>query len=72
MIATDMIYMARNDEYDVAYILTADGDFSPVIEKVREAGKKVFVASPVHGNEIGKAADVFIFMERGHFQGCWR
>lgn len=72
MIATDMIYMACNNEYDVAYLLSADGDFSPVVEKVRKVGKKVFVASPAYGGEISRAADVFIPLRREYFHDCWR
>ena len=71
MIATDMVSMAYEDKYDTAYLLSADGDFTHAIKKVRDTCRKVFVASPVPGNEISKAADVFIPLDRRFFDGCW-
>ena len=71
MIATDMCSMAYENAYDAAYLLSADGDFTPVMEKVRGLGKKVFVASPVEGYEIAGAADTFIPMKEDFFNGCW-
>ena len=71
MIATDMVSMAYENKYDIAYLLSADGDFTHAIKKAREIGPKVFVASPVPGNEISKAADLFIPLDRRFFNGCW-
>ena len=71
MIATDMVSMAHKDAYDVAYLLSADGDFVPVIDKVRETGRKVFVASAAPGYELFKAANTFIRLKRDFFHGCW-
>jgi len=68
-IAVDMVRMAYEDKYDVAYLLSADGDFVPVLEAVRSRRKKVFVASPVVGYELKKAADAFIFLENKWFFG---
>ena len=70
MIATDMVSMAYEEKYDVAYLLSADGDFTHAIKKVRDIGRKVFVASPVPGNEISKAADTFIPLDSGFFDDC--
>ena len=55
-IAVDMVRMAYEDKYDVAYPLSADGDFVPIVEAVRLRWKKVFVALPVVGYELKKAA----------------
>lgn len=71
MIATDMVSMAYENKYDIAYLLSADGDFTHAIKKVRDTGRKVFVASPVPGNEISKAADTFIPLNSSFFDGCW-
>ena len=71
MIATDMVSMAYEDKYDIAYLLSADGDFTHAIKKVRDTNRKVFVASPVPGNEISKAADSFIPLKKRFFDGCW-
>ena len=72
MIATDMVSMAYENKYDVAYLLSADGDFTPAIEKVREAGQKVFVASAAPGYKLSEAANAFIRLKRDFFHGCWK
>ena len=71
MIATDMVSMAYEGKYDTAYLLSADGDFTHAIKKVRDTGRKVFVASPIPGNEISKAADTFIPLDSRFFDGCF-
>ena len=64
-IAVDMIMMA----YDVAYLLSADGDFVPAVEAVKSKGKKVFAASPATGRELKNAVDTFIPLRREWFFG---
>ena len=73
MIATDMVSMAFEDKYDVAYLLSADGDFTSAIKRVKETKpeRKVFVASATSGYEIARAADTFIRLNRGYFHECW-
>ena len=39
--AIDIISLAYEDKYDTAVIVTGDGDFEPVIEKLKEMDKKV-------------------------------
>ena len=56
MIATDMISMAYDDRYDVAYLLSADGDFTPVVKKIKEMGRTVFIASPSSGAQLKAAS----------------
>ena len=72
MIAVDMISMAHRDIYDVAYLLSADGDFTPAVDEVREMGKKVFAASPLYGAELAARVNTFIPMKRDFFTGLWR
>ncbi len=69
-IAVDMVGMARRDEYDVGYLLSADGDYTPVAAEVRRLGKKVFAVSPSHGNELSKAVDLYIHLRPDWFQDC--
>ena len=71
MIATDMVSMAFEDQYDVAYLLSADGDFTPAVQKVRDTGRQVFAASASPGYKIAQAVDTFIPMKREFFHGCW-
>ncbi len=70
-IAIDMVSMAHEDEYDVAYLLSADGDFTPAVQRVRDIGKKVFVLSPALGNELAQVADIFIPLQKENFHDCW-
>ena len=68
-IAVDMVTMACADQFDTAYLLSADGDFVPAVEAVKSKGKKVFAASPVVGRELEKAVDTFIPLKREWFSG---
>ena len=68
-IAVDMVTMAWADQFDTAYLLSADGDFVPAVEAVGSRGKKVFAASPVVGRELQKAVDTFIPLKREWFSG---
>ena len=68
-IAVDMVTMAYSGQYDVAYLLSADGDFVPAVEAVKEFGKKVFAASPASGYELGKVVDHFIPLKKDWFLG---
>ena len=72
MIAVDMISMAHRDAYDAAYLLSADGDFTPAVDEVRDIGKKVFAASPLYGAALAARANAFISMKRDFFAGLWR
>lgn len=40
-IAIDVVSLAYEDAYDTAVIVSGDGDFLPVIKKVKELGKSV-------------------------------
>lgn len=41
-IAIDLVSMALKNDYDVAYLLSADGDFVPAVEEAKNSGKKYF------------------------------
>jgi uncharacterized LabA/DUF88 family protein len=72
MIAVDMVAMAQRDEYDAAYLLSADGDFTPVADAVRRCGKKVYGASALHGAQLAAAVDTFIRVRPEWFRDCYR
>lgn len=63
-IAADMVRGAAQDLYDVAYLLSADGDFSYVVKDVQSFGKRVIVATPGTSYHLTEAADVFIHLRR--------
>ncbi|MGR3983912.1 MAG: NYN domain-containing protein [Gammaproteobacteria bacterium] len=68
-IAVDLVGMAQRDEYDVAYLLSADGDFVPAVEEAKRLGKKVFAASAMEGRQLGNSAHAFILLQRQWFSG---
>lgn len=43
-LATDMILFACRNHYDVAILVSGDGDFIPAVEKVKDMGKRVEIA----------------------------
>ena len=40
-LAVDMVKLAYNDSYDVAILISSDGDFVPAVHAVKERGKIV-------------------------------
>lgn len=70
-LAVDMVVMAERNHYDAAYLLSADGDYTPAVKAVREAGKKVYVASPANGAQLAAVADSFIRLDKAWFNGCF-
>ena len=72
-IAVDLVSMAQRDEYDVAYLLSADGDFVPAVEEARRLGKQVFAVSASSGWQLGTAVNTFIPISSSDwFHGCYR
>ena len=71
-LAVDMLAMAHQGEYGVAYLLSFDGDYTPAVEEVQKTGRKVFAASPCYGVELANTAHKFIPMRRDFFNGLWR
>lgn len=71
MLAVDAVLMAERNEYEAAYLLTADGDFTPVATAIRSLGKKVYAASPAQGAQLAAAVDTFIPLSRAWFSDCW-
>jgi uncharacterized LabA/DUF88 family protein len=72
MLAVDMVVMAERDEFDAAYLLSADGDFTHAVGAVRSAGKRVYVASPSSGAQLASVANAFIRLHRGWFDDCYK
>ena len=71
MVAVDMVVAAERDELDAAYLLSADGDFTPAVEAVRAAGKRVYAVSPSHGAQLGASVDSFIHLDPAWFGDCY-
>lgn len=69
-LAVDVVMMAQRDEYDTAYLLSADGDFTPAVKAARDLGKKVFAASPQSGAELAAVVHAFIPLPTAWFDDC--
>lgn len=72
MLAVDMVVMAVRNEFDAAYLLSADGDFTPAVAAVQTHGKKVYAASPAQGAQLAAVVDSFIRLKREWFGDCYR
>lgn len=71
MIAADLVEGAYRDEYEVAYLLSADSDFVPPIRTVCRRGKRVFVVSPRRGHELRNAATGYLVIDHDWFDGLY-
>lgn len=71
MLAIDMVVMSERDAFDAAYLLSADGDFTPAVEAVRSHGKKVYVASPGSGAQLASVANSYLRLRREWFADCY-
>ncbi len=71
MVAVDMVVMAERDQYDTAYLLSADGDFTPAVEAVRSVGKTVFAASPATGAKLASVVNSYIPLRPEWFTDCY-
>jgi uncharacterized LabA/DUF88 family protein len=70
-LAVDVVKMAINGEYEAAYLLTADGDYTPAVEAVRGLNKKVYAASPTSGAQLASAVNTFIHLPVSWFDDCY-
>jgi uncharacterized LabA/DUF88 family protein len=70
-LAVDLVTLAINDVYDAAYLLTADGDYTPAVKQVRDLGKKVYAASPLSGAQLARVVNSFIHLAAGWFDDCY-
>ncbi len=71
MLAVDLVVMAERDEFDAAYLLSADGDFTPAVEAVRAHGKTVYAASPLPGAQLASVVNSFIRLQAAWFDDCY-
>lgn len=70
-LAVDMIALAHADAFDVAYLLSADGDFTPAVDLVLGLGKKVLPVSPNQSMALRRACGgVFIRLRQDWFNDC--
>ena len=73
MLATDLLYFAWNDFYDVAVLVSGDADFAYALQAVKNMGKHVEVASFESGvsKDLLDVADNRHFLDHHFFTGLW-
>ncbi len=70
-IAVDIVTLAERDAFDIAILLSADGDLTPAVAAARENGKRVIVASPARSAQLASAADRYLHLRRAWFNGLF-
>lgn len=73
LIATDMVSMAFLAHYDIAFLVSGDGDLAPAVEAVKAAGKQIIVAAFPRSRSaaVGNAADHEIVLKANYFTDCY-
>lgn len=73
MLATDLLYFAWNDFYDVAVLVSGDADFAYAFQAVKNMGKHVEVAYFENGisRDLLNIADNRHLLDRSYFTGLW-
>ena len=71
-LAVELVRQARDGEFDLAFLISADGDFHPAADLVRRMGRQVIAAGPVIGRRLRDACDATIRLERDWFRDCLR
>lgn len=72
MLAVDLVVMAQQNQYDTAYILSADGDYTHAAQFVRSQGKKVFAVATTSGAQLAAVVNKFIRLDRNWFNDCYK
>ena len=71
-LASDLIYLAATDQYDVAVIVSADGDLCPAIRAARALGCRVelvfFKCAKAFVGQLIKDSDMSRAAKRSHFR----
>ncbi|MDP9121777.1 MAG: NYN domain-containing protein [Acidobacteriota bacterium] len=70
MLAVDLVVMAERNEFDVAYLLSADGDYTHAASVVRAHDKKMFAASASYGAQLAREVDSYIRLTTTWFSDC--
>ncbi len=73
MLATDLLYFAWNNFYDVAVLVSGDSDFAYALQAVKNMGKHVEVAYFESGSskDVLNVADNRHLLNRSFFSGLW-
>lgn len=69
-LAVDAVSQVLDDNLDILYLLSGDGDFAPVLDVAIRAGKKVWVGAFTDGlsSRLAERADVVVRLENLFFK----
>ena len=68
-LATDLVVFAAINRYDVAIVITADGDFGEAIQHVKNMGKHVELAFPdTQCRHLRSISDKFILLDNSYIK----
>lgn len=70
-LAVDMLSMAARNLYDVAILISGDGDFASVIDAVKDLGKHVEVAYVSQTYHLKTSWDKFIPLSQEYLRDCF-
>jgi len=64
-LAVDMVMLAVKNAYDLAILISADGDFADAVQAVKDMGKHIVVAYPKGGrlHHLKQVCDFYIPLE---------
>ncbi|MGD0855970.1 MAG: NYN domain-containing protein [Dehalococcoidia bacterium] len=73
MLATDLLYFASNNSYDIAILVSGDSDFGYTLQVVKNMGKHVEVAyfENAASRDLLNSADTLHELDRKFFTGLW-
>jgi uncharacterized LabA/DUF88 family protein len=71
MLAVDLVVLAERNEYETAYVLSADGDYTHAVSFVRSRGKRVFAVSAQSGAQLAASVDKFIPIDATWVNDCY-
>lgn len=73
MVSTDILQFAWRDLYDVAILVSGDGDFAYALQAVKDLGKHTeVVAFPGNlSHELSQTTDFLRVLDRGFFDDLW-
>jgi uncharacterized LabA/DUF88 family protein len=70
-LAVDMVTKAFLDHYDIAILVSGDGDFAKAVQAVKDSGRKVEIAYFKKCYHLKVVADKYISLEGTFLDDCW-
>ncbi len=73
LIATDLVAMAFLNHYDVAVLVSGDGDLAPAVDAVKAAGKQIIVATfpRSRSTAVAKSCDQQVTLSSSFMSDCY-